>query len=305
MKDTELDRMLDGMADGTPPMPGDFHQKWMDAVRAEAEKTPSPVRGAGSRWIRVISTAAVFIFLIGGTFIHRSLKTGELPRAAAPKAAPAADTAAPAGRAPERKAAYSAANSPGGGPETAEEISLEAGAAAMTEASGERENEGPAPDAALPAAGAFGAEPLAEEAFDAAFPEMDESLYTGAETEEDAETYDAAFPEPGAKPAETAEARLTAAETGTAQPTATVLPAATALPTAEPAAEEPEPEESAREAEATELPGDGPASERSGIGGFLADMGDFLLTVWPYVLAAAAAAALVTGIRKGRRASRR
>ena len=35
--DPELDAVLEQMADEVPPMPADFHDKWMSAIRAEAE----------------------------------------------------------------------------------------------------------------------------------------------------------------------------------------------------------------------------------------------------------------------------
>ena len=34
-----LDQLLAGMAEDVPPMPADFHEKWMNAVRAEAKQT--------------------------------------------------------------------------------------------------------------------------------------------------------------------------------------------------------------------------------------------------------------------------
>ena len=41
--------------------------------------------------------------------------------------------------------------------------------------------------------------------------------------------------------------------------------------------------------------------ESADIGGFFADMGDFLLTVWPYLLIAAVLSAIITGIIKLRK----
>ena len=39
--DPELDAELAQMADDVPPMPADFHDKWMNAVRAEAQQNAS------------------------------------------------------------------------------------------------------------------------------------------------------------------------------------------------------------------------------------------------------------------------
>jgi uncharacterized membrane protein YraQ (UPF0718 family) len=43
------------------------------------------------------------------------------------------------------------------------------------------------------------------------------------------------------------------------------------------------------------------SAERSGLSGFFADMGDFLLVVWPYLLLALALLAIAAGIRKFRK----
>ena len=81
MKDEELNEILEQMAEEVPPMPADFHDRWMNAVRAEAKdtapaaedttqrKTVSPVR-----LTRILSVAAAFVFLIGGTLLWRSSK---------------------------------------------------------------------------------------------------------------------------------------------------------------------------------------------------------------------------------------
>ena len=79
--DPELDAVLEQMTEEVPPMPADFHDKWMNAVRAEAEqKAPaaeektekSPVSLV--RWTRILSIAATFVFLIGGTVLYRNSK---------------------------------------------------------------------------------------------------------------------------------------------------------------------------------------------------------------------------------------
>lgn len=92
--DSGIDAGLARMAEDVPPMPADFHSKWMDAVRAEAEKaapqadrkTPGkPVSLA--RWTRILSVAAVFLFLIGGTLLYRSTGRSRVPVFSAKEAA--------------------------------------------------------------------------------------------------------------------------------------------------------------------------------------------------------------------------
>ena len=110
LTDAELDAELEKLAEDVPDMPADFHDRWMQAVRAEAaektapetetEREPEP-RGrlvAMRKWTRVLSVAAVFVFLIGGTMIYRnSRKSLEEPaREQAPAAAVEAMAAAQA-----------------------------------------------------------------------------------------------------------------------------------------------------------------------------------------------------------------
>ena len=79
--DPELDALLDQMAEDVPPMPADFHDNWMSAIRTEAkqaapaaeekeEKKPVSI----VRWTRILSVAAMFVFLIGGTLLYRNTK---------------------------------------------------------------------------------------------------------------------------------------------------------------------------------------------------------------------------------------
>lgn len=78
--DAELDNMLTQMAEEVPPMPADFHDRWMNAVRADAEATAPEKKESVSgnhpvsivRWTRFFSVAAVFVFLIGGTLLYRN-----------------------------------------------------------------------------------------------------------------------------------------------------------------------------------------------------------------------------------------
>ena len=89
-----LDRMLEQMARETPEMPADFHARWTEAIRAEAGEAPRTETGKhreGRRQLRyILSAAAVFIFLIGGTLLTRSMNQTDLVNK------PAAVTEAPA-----------------------------------------------------------------------------------------------------------------------------------------------------------------------------------------------------------------
>ena len=48
MNDKELNKALEQLAEEVPPMPADFHDRWMNAVRAEAEKN-APAAGKETR----------------------------------------------------------------------------------------------------------------------------------------------------------------------------------------------------------------------------------------------------------------
>ena len=77
-----LDRMLEQMARETPEMPADFHARWTEAIRAEAGEAPRTETGKhreGRRQLRyILSAAAVFIFLIGGTLLTRIMNQTDL-----------------------------------------------------------------------------------------------------------------------------------------------------------------------------------------------------------------------------------
>ena len=65
---TELDLELAKMAQETPEMPADFHARWTEAVRAEAAGQQTEKKHETRRqWRYILSAAAVFVFLIGGT----------------------------------------------------------------------------------------------------------------------------------------------------------------------------------------------------------------------------------------------
>ena len=71
---TELDLELERMAQETPEMPDDFHARWTEAVRAEADRSRQKEAGKPRQWRYILSAAAVFVFLIGGTLLTRSTK---------------------------------------------------------------------------------------------------------------------------------------------------------------------------------------------------------------------------------------
>ena len=74
-----LDQLLAGMAEDVPPMPAGFHDQWMNAVREEAKQAEKPAPAPVSQWPKILSVAAVFVFLIGGTLIYRSARKPLLP----------------------------------------------------------------------------------------------------------------------------------------------------------------------------------------------------------------------------------
>ena len=98
--DPELDAVLDQMAEDVPPMPADFHAKWMNAVRAEAKQDAAPAEEteekktkALARWTRILSVAATFVFLIGGTILYRNSRGSLMSAGGITGTAGAADAA--------------------------------------------------------------------------------------------------------------------------------------------------------------------------------------------------------------------
>ena len=290
--DPVLDAELAQMAEEVPPMPADFHEKWMKAVRAEAQKrapaaesteTEAKAPVSITRWTRILSVAAVFVFLIGGTILYRnSRKT--LTNAAF--------------RTEAKNAVMLSAEVPAAGavPEGQEE----------TEASGKDAIEG----AVMMAAESAVEETVFEEA---AVPD-EAALY-----EEDAEyaAADAAAEYAAAEEAvmpEAAEAELGAYEAAPmAAMKAAEMPAPIGMPTEAPAeqvvesmteAEEAPEAETVPEAEKAPEQEEEAEPEKAGFmqqaGAFLTNMGDFLLAALPYlaVLAVPAAAALVIRRKK-------
>ena len=290
--DAELDAALAQMAEEVPPMPADFHDRWMNAVRAEAGSTapaeePAPKHTLSIvRWTRILSVAAVFVFLIGGTLLYRNSKKSlsspvsfeaEKQDAVETAVEPATELAAGAVMETAEEAEEAAAEEP---------LMMESymQAAAVDGAAGAPEEAEDRQD--LKAAGAvpntFAAASKTKPA-EAAGIDAEEADYAmeAAEFEEEpameAAVYEAA--EEAAVPAPT--------EAPTPEPTA----APTSVPTAEP----------------TAVPTDEPEPEQAGFlpaaGAFFTDMGDFLLAALPYllVLAVPAVAALVIRRRKNKK----
>ena len=276
--DAELDAALAQMAEEVPPMPADFHARWMNAVRAEAGSTASteePVRKQPVsivRWTRILSVAAVFVFLIGGTLLYRNSKkslTSSVPFAAEERKAAETVVEPAAGavteEAEEAEEAKETEETVVEAPLMAEFYAQDAAADGAAGAPAKEETE---EKQALKAAGAVqnvfaaapNAEPAAEEAdyaMDAAFEEesaMEEAVYDAAA--------EAAMPAPTAML--------------TPEPTAAPTPEQTAVPTVEP-----------------EQTGFLPAA-----GAFFTDMGDFLLAALPYLLVLAVPAVTARVIRR-------
>ena len=287
--DAELDAALAQMAEEVPPMPADFHDRWMNAVRAEAGSTapaeePAPKHTLSIvRWTRILSVAAVFVFLIGGTLLYRNSKKSlsspvsfeaEKQDAVETAVEPATELAAGAVMETAEEAEEAAAEEP---------LMMESymQAAAVDGAAGVPADAEAEDREALKAAGAV------QNAFTAAPKEAAET-----DAEEADYAMEAAYEEESAMEAAAYEAAEEAAvpaptEAPTPEPTA----APTSVPTAEPTAVptvEPEPEQT----------GFLPAA-----GAFFTDMGDFLLAALPYllVLAVPAVTALVIRRRKNKK----
>lgn len=65
----ELDRLLEEIAEETPEMPADFHARWTKQIQEEQKTHKHSERTRQTRYI--LSAAALFVFLIGGTLITR------------------------------------------------------------------------------------------------------------------------------------------------------------------------------------------------------------------------------------------
>ena len=204
--DPELDALLDQMAEDVPPMPADFHDNWMSAIRDEAKQNVPVVEEKEEkkpvslvRWTRILSVAAMFVFLIGGTLLYRNTKGSMTPVLGAEKkeAAVMMDMAVTAGEVSE----------------TAEE-ETESEAYDMSQEAGDMTL-----SASLPVAAASDAAAADSKAYEAVANEAP-AMAMGAAVEEEA-AYEAAEAEAEPMP----------------------LPAATAMPTVQPTeepADEPE-----------------------------------------------------------------
>ena len=258
-----LDRMLEQMARETPEMPADFHARWTEAIRAEAGEAPRTETGKhreGRRQLRyILSAAAVFIFLIGGTLLTRSMNQTDLVnKPAAVTAAPAekTDAAVPA---MEEANDYAAMAVPEAETDSAPLMAASSAKSASNESSVK----------------AGGGAAMNAEA-DMAVGAVMESNMAATDSREYAEEADMAMED-----AEEENALQMAAPTATetAAPTATAVPTATAAPTTEPTL--------APTAEPTAAP----AAESEFVS-FLKDLGSFTLKT---LAVAAAAAALAFG----------
>lgn len=66
-EDEKLDQALRDLGEDVPPMPQDFHAKWMKQVEEDAmEKTRKHIP-----WPRILSTAAALVFVVGGTLLTK------------------------------------------------------------------------------------------------------------------------------------------------------------------------------------------------------------------------------------------
>ena len=264
ISDAALDEELAQMAEEVPPMPANFHDRWMNAVKAEAaesasgtaEENPRENPVSLVRWTRILSVAAVFVFLIGGTILYR--RAGKNMTASSVRE--------------ELKTADTEAEARAAGPEA---MSLTAGEPVYA---GAAEMEAETEDASVPMMNLFKADT--------------------------AEAPEAAAGSVAMEAAEMDEYAAEAPDGGMEEVYAAPMAAATAMPTvpvSEPE-EEAEPEEAGPEDE-PEQDAETPAEEGGFLrdaGAFFTDMGDFLLAALPYlaVLAVPAVIALVIRRRK-------
>ena len=85
-----LDRMLAQMAQETPEMPADFHARWTEKIRAEAgmnqqtNQQNHKQKESRRQWRYILSAAAVFVFLIGGTLLTRGMNQSERAKPVSP-----------------------------------------------------------------------------------------------------------------------------------------------------------------------------------------------------------------------------
>lgn len=269
----EIDRALQDMAENTPEMPADFHDRWMAAVREEAGKKKK------IPWTRILSTAAVFVVISAVVINSRSKNKDQAAvqnelfdsAAVVESASPEPDMVSneavesvPEAAVPEAAASMKAAE-----PETAE-ADADYAAEAVFEAAGEAEDADFAAQAAeepagnMKAAGAAEPEPAdADYAAEAVYGTVDE---IGAAPEPAAAMAAAEAPE--AMEAESAEE---IPEADAELKAAGAMPATASAPTAAPTAmASPAPAEEIREAAAGDAETEESASEKE------IPMGDFV-----------------------------
>lgn len=277
--DPVLDAELAQMAEEVPPMPADFHEKWMNAVRSEAQQSASAVENTETkapvsliRWTRILSIAAVFVFLIGGTILYRNSQktlTSAAFRTEAKNSVMLSVEAPAAGAIPEER-------------EETEAPEKDAAEGAVMIAAESAETEMVMEEYAVPnEAASYDAGDYAAEYDDA----------------EESVMYEEVQADPGAY-----EAAPMVAMKGAEMPAATLMP--TEAPTIHVTESAPEEEEASEEETAGKTEEESgqeaeTAQKEAGLiqqaGLFLRDMGSFLLAALPYllVLAVPAVAALI------------
>ena len=266
-----LDQLLTGMAEDVPPMPAGFHDQWMNAVREEAKQAEAPAPAPVSQWPRILSVAAVFVFLIGGTLIYRSARKPLLPANEAVSTMAVTEGAVNEEAATEEAAAVNAATEEA---VTDNAATVENAMEAVYEAAA---SAGETNAAAVPAAGSGNRKETGAKSAEVSYAA--ETM-----TEEETAAEDASAPVYIMEAAEEAE-----------EEAVTTAPVTEAPVTEAPVTEAPVTEAPVTEAPAAGMP------ERTGIGGFFADMGDFLLEVWPFVLIALVPLAVAAGVKKFRK----
>ena len=260
-------------------MPADFHEKWMNAVRSEAQQSASAVENTETkapvsliRWTRILSIAAVFVFLIGGTILYRNSQktlTSAAFRTEAKNSVMLSVEAPAAGAIPEER-------------EETEAPEKDAAEGAVMIAAESAETEMVMEEYAVPnEAASYDAGDYAAEYDDA----------------EESVMYEEVQADPGAY-----EAAPMVAMKGAEMPAATLMP--TEAPTIHVTESAPEEEEASEEETAGKTEEESgqeaeTAQKEAGLiqqaGLFLRDMGSFLLAALPYllVLAVPAVAALI------------
>lgn len=75
----KLTQALRDLNEDVPPMPQDFHEGWMNQVKADTARKPAK----RTAWTRILSTAAALVFVVGGTLLTKdslSPATGTSPQ---------------------------------------------------------------------------------------------------------------------------------------------------------------------------------------------------------------------------------